>query len=85
MASLYAFKLIQLTPRLYLHLMNPGRIASALRYASIASGLRPLFARVAPSLFHTEASFGEACNAVLKQSIPLEQSPDILNNTPRPT
>ena len=52
--------------------MNPGRIASALRYASIASGLRPLFARVAPSLFHTEASFGEACNAVLKQSIPLE-------------
>ena len=84
-ACRWALRLIQLIPRLYRHLMKPGLRFSACLYASTASSLRPPFARVAPSLFHSRASFGKACNAAWKQSTALSYSPDKLNRTPRPT
>ena len=84
-ACLWAFRFIQLIPRLYRHLMKPGLRFSACLYASTASSLRPPFASVAPSLFQSRASFGKACSAAWKQSTALSYSPDRLNRTPRPT
>lgn len=84
-ACLWAFRFMQLIPKLYRHLMKPGLRFSACLYASTASSLRPPFASVAPSLFHSRASFGKACSAAWKQSTALSYSPDRLNRTPRPT
>ena len=84
-ACLFAFRLMQLIPRLYRHRMKPGLRFSACLYASTASSLRPPFASVAPSLFQSRASFGTAWSAAWKQSTALSYSPDRLKRTPRPT
>ena len=50
---LWAPRLMQLIPRLYLDRMNPGCSSRALVYASTASSLRSPFASVAPRRFHS--------------------------------